>query len=86
MMTFNASQPVTFSNNRTLEASLKRIADRAARPTEDELNELYLTVSGWTKTTLDGINDAWEDPQSGGCYFFEHALEMQEGRELAASR
>lgn len=51
-------------------------------PTEKQLNELYLTVKGWTKTTLDGITAAWEDPLNGGAYFFPNALEIQEGRDL----
>lgn len=50
-------------------------------PTENDLNELYLTVNAWEQTTLDGINTAWEDPIGGGSYVLENALGIQTARD-----
>ena len=55
-------------------------------PTERELNEMYLVARGWTKTTLDGINVAWEAPTNGGAMPFENALYIQLYRDDLAAR
>lgn len=54
-------------------------------PTEDELNEMYLVAHAWQRggrNQVDGLSDLWEDPLTGGCYFFANALVIQEGRDL----
>lgn len=55
-------------------------------PTESEINEMYLVENGWVKT--EGHPEPpfthWEDPLTGGYYFFANALTIQEGRDLCA--
>lgn len=55
-------------------------------PTEQEINELYLTCSGWTRMHIDGIGDVWEDPISGGAFAFADAIQTQDRREESDAR
>ncbi len=73
-------------------AELKFVRDDATNelvaqtppPTEQELNEQYLAVSGWEKHT--DFNEPpytrWEDPCTGGNYFLANALVIQEARDM----
>lgn len=51
--------------------------DDQERPTDQELNEHFLTIKGWTRS------DLWIDPLSGMTYLMADALDIQNRREDA---
>lgn len=53
------------------------------RPTEQELDELYLTVTGWQKLTQNLTTETiWIDPLSGLAFWTENALTTQSNRDM----
>lgn len=83
----------TFIQNRTLANALTRLAARASAPvieippapapTDTELDEQYLLLAGWERhATAFGV--VYLDPYLYGEHTLNHALLVQEGRDVAA--
>lgn len=62
------------------------VAQDPGIPTEKEINELYLRVSGWDQGYIDGMGELWEAPLSGGAFAFEDAIARQDAREEMEAR
>lgn len=81
MFQYDATQPLSFTNNPPLGAALERLSDRS-RPSEAQMSEMRLLDSGWERVQIDHLT-AWNDPVGGGDYLFENAVRIQDARDMA---